>query len=511
MFNVRRGRGAKLIGQGTYGCAVSPSLKCDANTPMDYSGAVSKLMKTTEAQKELAEFMIVARVDPDNKFHLGTPKMCAPDTQHDWFRGMVKKCKPVSNARDSEMSLLILKNGGPDLDNFCKNHATQYFKTNSRAKMFKMLVEIHTMIAALKTMRANDIVHYDLKPGNILFNTKTGKFNMIDFGLMKSGATIRRRGIENRQGTFHWSYPLEAGFMDANIYNRFRLLSDAQKTAMLDDIVDAIVRDDGKSLEKRYGNINIFINRPGAFNIIFAYINRDMRVPDISVIQYHIRKFFDGLNHVQRNKTHAEALELFMQSIDVYGLGMSLQFMINCLLSKSIIPDNIHAALTDVFSKMYAFDTRSRELNIDNLMTMYEDVLRQQGVLGELGIEFSNHMKQNVVNISDSSSSESASSDLPFARVRNSVRNIRRRLRTSKSSSSSKPLSAALKLFANEDPEPEPAYIDLTTKVCPLNKVLNPLTNRCVKSCAMGKTRNAKFRCVNPNAKTRVRKNRVEF
>lgn len=508
MFNIR-GDGAKIIGQGTYGCAVSPSLKCDANTPMNYSGAVSKLMKTTDAQKELAEFMIVARVDPDNKFHLGAPKICAPDTGHEWFRGMVKKCEPVSNAKNSEMSLLILKNGGPDLDVFCKKHAESYFKSNARKRLLEMLVEMHTMIAALKTLRDNDIVHYDLKPGNILFNVETGKFNMIDFGLMKNGATIRRRGIENRQGAFHWSYPLETGFMNAKTYNRFTMLNDAQKTAMCDDIAAAIVANRGSSFNKRYRNVDIFINHPTAFTIVFAYINRDMGVPSDFVIHYHVKKFFDGLEHVMRTKTHAEALEVFMQSVDVYGLGMSLQYMINCLREKSIMNDAMHSALSSVFSRMHTIDIRSRELDIDKLMTMYEGVLRQQGILSELGIEFSNHAKQQVGNISDSSSSQdTSSSGLPFARVRNSIRVPGvRRLRISKSSS--KPLSTALIRFANEDPQDD--YIDLTTNVCPPDKELNHLTNRCVKRCAKGKTRNEKFRCVNPNAKTRVRKPRLVF
>ena len=41
----------KVIGEGTYGCVIEPSLKC--TTEQDYDNKVSKLMKYSDAVKEL--------------------------------------------------------------------------------------------------------------------------------------------------------------------------------------------------------------------------------------------------------------------------------------------------------------------------------------------------------------------------------------------------------------------------------------------------------------------------
>jgi hypothetical protein len=43
-------------------------------------------------------------------------------------------------------------------------------------------------------------------------------------------------------------------------------------------------------------------------------------------------------------------------------------------------------------------------------------------------------------------------------------------------------------------------------KICPADKMLNPNTNRCIRICPIGQTRNTKNRCVNTSRKRRTKK-----
>ena len=52
----------------------------------------------------------------------------------------------------------------------------------------------------------------------------------------------------------------------------------------------------------------------------------------------------------------------------------------------------------------------------------------------------------------------------------------------------------------------KPSY---TMKVCPPEKELNPVTNRCIKKCAPDQVRNPSGRCVKNNTRKRVNKGNV--
>jgi serine/threonine protein kinase len=192
----------KVIGEGSYGCVHKPSLHCEhAPTPnFDYNGYVSKLMKTKRAEEELAEFVKFHHYDPNDEYHLGTPIMCKPDLREPNIMNDIKDCKRLStdvNAHPQNYDLLVMKYGGPDLKIFCKDVITQYLKSNKWEKSDKFWLEVHHLIRGLQFFRDSGIVHNDLKPQNILYNTKTNKLMFIDFGLMQTRAEIIRTSKNN--------------------------------------------------------------------------------------------------------------------------------------------------------------------------------------------------------------------------------------------------------------------------------------------------------------------------
>ena len=116
-----------------------------------------------------------------------------------------------------------MKYGGPDLKIFCKSKINQFLKTKKEEKSDKFWLEVHHLIKGLQFFRDNGIVHNDLKPQNILYDTKTNKLMFIDFGIMQTKAELIRtsKNNTNNQAVFHWSYPLDCGFMDYNSYSKY--------------------------------------------------------------------------------------------------------------------------------------------------------------------------------------------------------------------------------------------------------------------------------------------------
>ena len=124
----------KIIGEGSYGCVHRPSIYCKTipSPGFNYKTYVSKLMKTKNAKKELAEFLIIGKIDPTNEYHLGQPILCKPDINEPNVKSDINHCKYLKSkdieTNEDNYSLLVLKYGGPDLKIFCANHIKKYLQ-----------------------------------------------------------------------------------------------------------------------------------------------------------------------------------------------------------------------------------------------------------------------------------------------------------------------------------------------------------------------------------------------
>ena len=454
----------KVIGEGGYGCVHEPSIHC--KTPPEqlftYDNYVSKIMKTKNAESELAEFLIIKGIDPSNQYHLGSPILCKPDLAEPGIKNDLKKCKHINESDISKdpdnYSLLLLKFGGYDLKVFFTNKLTNYLKTNKQNKVDQLLLGFHHLIKGINFFWTNQLVHNDIKPQNILFNPKTGQFKYIDFGLMGKSYDLlnESKNSKNSLGIFHWSYPFDCGFMNQNRFNEYRLYSQESKKKYRDFFIEYVTGSEKNNLLK------IPMNNPNAFNILFSYINPELTIPDIAAQTAYINTFFDGFDQMTGLVSNYDKyIENTIQGIDVFGLGFTLQYAVNSLKKKSAISNDVFVRLSSFFSKMYDFNPLSRVIDTIVLLNEYENILLEIGVLTRINKKFENHVLVNKspINIK-----------LP-------------------SSKSSKHLSAELQEYANKDP------IELDVK-CKGNKEYNPIKKRCVNKCSDGYVRNSNFRCV---------------
>jgi serine/threonine protein kinase len=451
----------EVIGEGGFGCVLNPSIHCQSlpKPKFNYDGYVSKIMKTNNANTELSEFEIIGALDPTNEYHLGKPIICRPNLNDPHVKRDIDKCKRIKvadiEANPNNYRLLILKNGGPDLKALCNDHLTKYLSTNKQHKTDEFWLEAHHLIRGLQFFRDSGMVHNDIKPQNILFDLKNGSMKYIDFGLMKPKSQIIEESKNNTNSTaiFHWSYPLDCGFMNKDKFDQYN--NSKHKHLIKMELTAIIVAD------SKINKYKLPIRKPQAFKILFTYLNPGNVIPDNETQIGYINSFFSGFNSLLSERSYNEILDRFSDSIDIFGLGFSLQYMANCFKRHGALTLEDFTRLTAFFQKMYDFNPLTRVIDIEELLNEYENILLQMGVLIRLNKSFENHVL------------------VDHSIIQSIIR---------KKGKKSKVLSVELQEYANQDPI-------FKTRSCPEDKEINPATKRCVNKCKPGFVRNSKFQC----------------
>jgi len=455
-----------IIGEGAYGCVHKPSIECKhiPEPHFNYNDYVSKIMKTSNAEKELKEFVTIGKIDKYDEYHLGTPKICKPKLDKNTVED-IKNCKNI-NVSDvimnpNDYSLLVLKFGGPDLKILCLKYLETYLKTKKETKFDKFWLEVHHLLKGVRFFKLNGIVHYDLKPQNILFNTKTGKLKFIDFGLMRTKEQIisSSKKNKNKLGIFHWSYPFDTGFMNKDMYDEYYKSTPQTRTTFKKELADLIV------INSEINTLDLPINKPRAYNILFSYLDPDGDNPDASTKYGYIDSFFDGFNQMIDTNPYNKVLDFITDSIDIFGFGFSMQYILNCFKRHNAVSLEDYTRLTGFFQKMYNFNPHNRIIDIDSLIDEYENILLEIGVLTRLKKSFRDH---NVVN------------RLPIPKE---IMEYSR-----KDESISKKLDPEIEEIAEKD------ALEIQV-LCPKDKEFNHLIKRCVKKCKEGYKRDEKFKC----------------
>ena len=529
-----------IVGEGSYGCVHKPSIHCKRPpTPgFDYNKYVSKIMKTKNAEQELAEFVIIGNIDPTNEYHLGEPILCKPDIDESNVKKDIGRCKYINlddiEANPDNYSLLVLKFGGPDLKALCKKYLTKYLEKDKEKKVDKFWLEVHHLIKGIKFFKENGIIHNDIKPQNILFDSTNGKMKFIDFGLMRTKNDVinSSKKNDNYLGIFHWSYPFDCGFMEKNEYDKYTKRNKVRRTFWKNELSELIVAD------SKVNTLNLPINKPDSFSILFSYVNPDGTIPNAATQYGYINSFFDGFNDMIDRKSYNEVLDYIADSIDVFGLGFTLQYMANCFKRQNALSLEDFTRLSTFFHKMYDFNPSTRIIDINQLLNEYENVLLEIGILTRLGKSFENNILVNrppapsvimtEAKIDEKSApqhlspvlQEFADKDPILISVKcqegKEFNPITKRCvkkckegyeRNEKFQKFTKCYSVIKKTKKNKAIKPKPV------KICPSDKELNPNTNRCVKKCKEGYERNEKFhkftKCYSIKKRVAARKNQT--
>ena len=478
-----------VIGEGTYGCAHRPPMKCQ-NEPVRNKNDISKLMTSANAAKELKEFALIDAADKRKQFYLGKPSKCAPDRILSNIRSISKcpsgKFDPV---KMDDYSLLVMKYGGQDLEQFGEDVRT-WTKTKENVDAIELFwLEVVRLFYGLKVLHDNNVVHHDLKQQNIVYDRATNRANLIDFGFMEKKSTriyaakLSASWLGNKH---HWSFPFEAVFWNKDDYMMAARRGKNERTYK--EFADSVATNCGyffiSTLPVRFIKLHqknaIKTMTAGAFQNVLAF------EPTDEAYDRFIDKSFD--------------------TVDSYGLGIALIFVLH--RSKHLLSDEFYRNITDIIVDMLSPGVFLRSTP-DQLLAKYEDILTTSGLLEKHNKHIENHLIADKVSAEMKVAAEIADSTAPAVpAATDALMHNTEIVRDCPEGKEFNPLTKRCVAVCRPGLVRDPGFkcVKPTDAGCPDGFELNPRTRRCVKACKAGHVRNAEFKCVSGRGTRKTQK-----
>ena len=177
----------EVLGHGAYGCAFTPPLPCDAQTPTGRRYVGKVFSKEAAAYEERGAAHVLAHIDPRQELFLYPIADCRVDASvyqaaNGTLRAMGDQYCPIDNP-PRQMMQLVLPNGGTTLYTLMHMLPRRSLK---RAQVLRLLGHV---FAGIRVLSRNGLVHNDIKPGNIVISRDSG-LRFIDWGLMTPASRV---------------------------------------------------------------------------------------------------------------------------------------------------------------------------------------------------------------------------------------------------------------------------------------------------------------------------------
>jgi len=205
---------SKLISQGGFGCVFYPGIRCNKKTQTKKK-VVSKIQKNNIfSKKEIDIGALIMNIPNYEKRFVPITKSCDIDIGKITDRGIkkeLKKCEVISKINKFQyvsMSMPFIEGG--DLIDILKS------SERNSVKISKLLSAYFELLGTLEILQSENIVHFDLKGNNILFDLNEQLPKVIDFGI---SIQLDKLTPENRKHTFYsfgpeyYIWPLEVHFI----------------------------------------------------------------------------------------------------------------------------------------------------------------------------------------------------------------------------------------------------------------------------------------------------------
>ena len=481
-----------VIGEGTYGCAHRPPMKCQ-NEPPRNKNDISKLMTSANAAKELKEFALIDAADKRKQFYLGKPSKCAPDRILSNIRSISKcpsgKFDPV---KIDDYSLLVMAYGGQDLEQFGEEVRT-WTKTKENVDAIELFwLEAVRLFYGLKVLHDNNVVHHDLKPQNIVYDKVTKRANLIDFGFMEKKSTriyaakLSASWLGNKH---HWSFPFEAVYWNKDTYMMAARRGKTQKAYK--EFADSVAQN------CRYFFISTL---PVRFKKMMY--NNAIKTMTAGAFQ-------NVLGFEPTDEAYDRFIDKSIDTVDSYGLGIALIFLLQ--RSKHLLSDEFYRNLTDIIVDMLSPGVFLRSTP-EQLLAKYEDVLTTSGLLEKHNKHIENHLIADKVSAEMKVAAEIADSIAPVVVIDPAVADAAMHnteiVRDCPVGKEFNPLTKRCVNVCKTGQVRDPAFkcVKPTGLACPDGMEMNPRTRRCVKACKVGHVRNAEFKCVSGRGTRKTKK-----
>ena len=359
-----------FIGEGGYGCLHSPPLKCKDKERSTDRSKVSKILYAYDAKKELNEYELISKIDKKKQFHLGKPSKCVPDKVPENVHA-VNKCEQRFLLNDKS-TLLIMENGGVDLDNMA-NIMAKSKSDNAKTIMQNFWGEALRLFKGLELFLSAGIMHHDLKGHNLIYSTEKNRVNFIDFGFMEKIETIKKKLIAGyyEYAIDHWSYPSNMSILEKNKY-----MFIANRSIHPPTNVPAKDRNHESNLT-RAELASLFSKQIYERNVRIIHAKYGSALYKTIQTELH-KKYIDFINTLEPTMNeYTRILNKTLSTFDSFGLAIGLTHLL--YKTKHLIDNELYIDLKQLFDTMLDPNPYNRGLPFENTEE-YERILQKHGI-----------------------------------------------------------------------------------------------------------------------------------
>jgi hypothetical protein len=195
VIKVKNKKEIKFVAQGTYGCVFHPGIKCGSKT-VENEKYISKIQVKDITLKREIDIGKVVRKLPNYKTRFSPIiQNCKVDVST-IDNKQVEKCDVIMDSvyevpPPSFVSSKMIYAGNKELGEYLESILTmslenseKFDSMNQVRKYIKQFVNSHLyLLESIRLLNDANIVHYDLKQNNIIYNEKSDSPIIIDFGL----------------------------------------------------------------------------------------------------------------------------------------------------------------------------------------------------------------------------------------------------------------------------------------------------------------------------------------
>jgi len=325
----------KLLDSGTYGCVISPPISDEKSIIEEYisyknkdDNDVAKLYKkgVDSFQKELQQFVIIRKIDPNSKF---TPKL----------KGALK----INDKELTESNIISCLNNNKLIYQIILENAGEKINTKFKISYQQFLLIFKEFLEGMIKMQKEGLVHRDIKPANVLFNGR--RLNLIDFGMMCNKEDVYSKKSMSILSFKYPFYPPE--FYVAYIF-RMNINNDNDNIEFTENIDNVY----GMMVRSQY----------------FAFINKYIKGEDFNKFKLGIKDFLSDIK-----KSYTKYSDIFNSDLALKSDIYPLSFIISALNKNITFNEHSQKHFIDLLFRSCFEPNPLKRVTLEDLYELVKD------------------------------------------------------------------------------------------------------------------------------------------